>query len=304
MDTGTIETANSLRLVRRYSAPRDRVFEALTEPALLSEWFAPSDDFEAYVDRFEATPGGSYRIEMRHKGGNVHTCIGMIREFEPPSRLAYTWQWEGGEMGETLVTWELNEAEGGTELVLLHERFPNEEATAQHADGWTGCMGQLQHLFTRAGDSLERLFDTNTRLFRNALDGVSEEHFTATLNERTNSMQWVAGHLAHTRAGMAALIGAQPDDSMQIYWDAVELGADRPGRQAIVHAWDSATKRLRQRLSAITRADLARQTPPQWPGTEKTIRDALAFLAEHESYHVGQLGFLRKAHGYEAVRYD
>ncbi len=304
MDTSTIETANSLRIARRYSVPRKRVFEALTEPALLSQWFAPSDDFEAYVDRFEPAVGGSYRIEMRHEGGDIHTCIGTIQEIEPPERLVYTWSWEGGEMGETLVTWELHETDGGTELVLLHERFPNEDATAQHTEGWIGCVGRLQHLFSRAGSSLEHLFDVNTRLFRNALDGVSDEHFAAHLNDRTNSMQWVAGHLALTRAGMAALIGARPDDSMQIYWQSVEPGAERPGREAIVRAWNEATERLRERLAAVTWADLARATPSQYPGPEENVRDALAFLAEHESYHVGQLGFLRKGHGYEAVRYD
>lgn len=147
METNMSETGTSLRIVRRYSAPRKEVFEALTDPALLSQWFAPSDQFEVYVDRFEAVPGGSYRIEMRHQNGNVHTCIGNIQEINSPERLVYTWSWEGGEMGETLVSWELKETNGETELILLHERFPNEEATARHMEGWTGSVGRLHHLF-------------------------------------------------------------------------------------------------------------------------------------------------------------
>ena len=309
METNTIETANSLRIVRRYAAPRPLVFEALTDPALLSQWFAPNDDFEAYVDRFEATADGSYRIEMRHASGNIHTCVGTIQEIRPPERLVYTWSWEGGEMGETLVTWELNETEinemnKGTELVLTHERFPNDEAAAHHTEGWTGIMGRLHVLFSRAGSVFERLFDVNTRLYRNALDDVSDERFSARLNDRTNSMQWVCGHLALTRAGMAALIGAAPDGSMKRFWTDFDPAADYPDRDAILRAWDQATERLRERLAVITWADLAKPTPPTYPGTEAAIRDALAFLAEHESYHVGQLGFLRKAHGYDAVSYD
>lgn len=304
MNTTTIDSATSLRIVRRYSAPRPLVFEALTDPALLSQWFAPTDDFEAYVDRFDASVGGSYRIEMRHASGNVHTCIGTIQELRAPELLVYTWKWEGGEMEDTLVTWELSEVEGGTELVLLHERFPNEQATAEHTAGWTGAVGRLQALFSRAGALLENLFDTNERLYRNALSGVSGEHFAARINDRTNSMQWIAGHLALTRAGMANLIGAAPDGSMQAFWKDYNPGIEYPDREAIHRAWDEATKRLHDRLAVVTLADFARPTPPHYPGNENTVRDALAFLAEHESYHVGQLGFLRKSHGYEAVRYD
>jgi uncharacterized damage-inducible protein DinB len=165
-------------------------------------------------------------------------------------------------------------------------------------------MGRLHVLFSRAGSVFEHLFEVNTRLYRNALNGVSEERFAARLNDRTNSMQWVAGHLALTRAGMAALIGAPPDGSMQSFWKDFDPAAEYPGRDAIVRAWNEATERLRERLTAVTWADLARPTPAQYAGNEENIRDALAFLAEHESYHIGQLGLLRKAQGYEAVRYD
>lgn len=150
METKTTGSETALRLVRRYPAPPNRVFDALTKPDLLSRWFAPSDDFDAVVDRFEAEVGGSYRIEMRNKDGNVHTCIGKVQEVDAPNRLVYTWRWEGGAMGEmpdTLVTWELQPVGNGTELVLIHERFPNEEAKGQHEQGWNGCMERLARLF-------------------------------------------------------------------------------------------------------------------------------------------------------------
>lgn len=147
MEARTTESTTTLRIVRTYSASRKDVFEALTEPAQLSKWFAPSDDFEAYVDTFDAEVGGSYRIEMRHKDGNVHTAVGTIREVNAPDRLVYTWKWEGGEMGDTLVTWELRDAGEETELVLTHEQFPNEEAKEEHAQGWHGCLARLEGVF-------------------------------------------------------------------------------------------------------------------------------------------------------------
>ncbi len=145
METKTTESATQLQIVRTYSASRAEVFNALIDPDLLSRWFAPSAEFEAYVDRFDAAVDGTYRIEMRHKEGNVHTAIGKIREISPPSRLVYTWKWEGGEMPDTLVTWELKDTDGGTELMLTHDRFPNEEARNEHLQGWNGCLERLEH---------------------------------------------------------------------------------------------------------------------------------------------------------------
>lgn len=144
METKTIDSATQLHIVRTYSASRAEVFKALTEPDRLSRWFAPSDEFEAYVDRFDAEVDGTYRIEMRHKEGNVHTAVGTIREIKPPSRLVYTWKWEGGEMPDTLVTWVLREVDGGTELTLIHDQFPNEEAKNEHLQGWNGCLARLE----------------------------------------------------------------------------------------------------------------------------------------------------------------
>lgn len=143
MTTNTIDSQTTLRIVRTFDAAPARVFDALTRPDLLAQWFAPSDELTVVVDRFEEKVGGSYRIEMRHQKGDVHTAIGEIREIDRPNRLVYTWKWEGGEMPDTLVTWELSADEAGTELVLTHEQFPNEEAKEQHEQGWTAMMPRL-----------------------------------------------------------------------------------------------------------------------------------------------------------------
>lgn len=305
MEQTTIESTTRLQIVRRYSASREAVFEALTEPSLLARWFAPSDQMEAHVDRFEARVGGAYRIEMRHVSGAVHTAVGTVREIEPPQKLVYTWKWEGGVMPDTLVTWTLKEVDDGTELTLVHERFPNEEARQQHEQGWTSIFEKLETLFARgAARLLEIGLDVNGRLFRNALDGVSDDDFSTRLNERTNSMQWIAGHLARTRVKMAQLVDADvKDQGMGVFDAPIDPATDYPDKEAIVKAWNEATKALLERLPHVSEADLSRPAPMKFPVSEQTIGGGIAFLVEHEGYHVGQLGFVRKALGYEAVLY-
>ena len=50
-------------------------------------------------------------------------------------------------MGETLVTVEFNEVDGGTEVVLVHEGFPATEARDGHEEGWGACMSHFEAIF-------------------------------------------------------------------------------------------------------------------------------------------------------------
>jgi CubicO group peptidase (beta-lactamase class C family) len=71
------------------------------------------------------------------------TTVGVYREIIPNEKLVFTWGWEGPERHETLVTIELSDRDGGTELVLLHERFADQAAADHHGQGWRGCLENL-----------------------------------------------------------------------------------------------------------------------------------------------------------------
>jgi uncharacterized protein YndB with AHSA1/START domain len=139
------ETSTSLRISRVIKADRERVFRAWTEPAQMKQWSCPEgmNVAEAEVD---LTVGGRYLIRMESPEGKVHTAVGVYREIEAPSRLAYTWDWKEESIGETLVTVEFNDLGESTEVVLCHELFPNGEAKVGHEDGWLSCLNRLEGL--------------------------------------------------------------------------------------------------------------------------------------------------------------
>lgn len=134
---------NSLRITRLFQAPREKVFEAWTRPEQMSRWCAPSEEYSTSAE-VDLRVGGAYRIEMTHASGSVHTAVGEYREMTPPERLVYTWSWEDGGVKDTLVTIELRELDGGTELTLVHERFPDAEQSGKHEQGWTGCLKRFE----------------------------------------------------------------------------------------------------------------------------------------------------------------
>lgn len=143
----------TLHIQRRIAAPREKVFAAWLDPAALTKWFAPSDKMIVTVHELDARVGGRYRITMHDPGeqphdgceieGRDHVVTGVYREIRAPERLVFTWAWEGGAPGETLVTVGLRALGDLTELTLIHEGFPSPEARGQHEQGWAGCLGRL-----------------------------------------------------------------------------------------------------------------------------------------------------------------
>jgi uncharacterized protein YndB with AHSA1/START domain len=115
----------------------------------MRQWFFPAPDCTVEVPVLELRVGGKYQVEMHHANGNVHRLSGSDREIRPPEKLAFTWGWEQ-ETGasETLVTVEFHDLGESTEILQIHERFPNLEESEKHSHGWTGCLDQLAKLFT------------------------------------------------------------------------------------------------------------------------------------------------------------
>lgn len=146
MAAKTTSDVPTLRLERRFAAPRERVFRAWTDAAELSQWFAPTDEHKTKVVALDVRVGGRYCIEMHPPSGNVHIVVGTFREVRPPDKLVFTWAWEGKDMGETLVTLEFRDRAGSTDLILTHELFPTQELRDEHNKGWDGCLRRLAKL--------------------------------------------------------------------------------------------------------------------------------------------------------------
>ena len=144
--------AEVLRLSRRLKAPREAVFRAFTDPVELAKWFGP-EGVDVENVRIDLRPGGSYSVEFHGKDGEVIPLSGIYREITPPRRLVMTWTWAGTDMAgvETLVTIELAEADGETELTLTHEKLPNKEFFDRHSQGWTSTFDCLDRLVEQGG---------------------------------------------------------------------------------------------------------------------------------------------------------
>ena len=141
----------SLEIKRFINAPRDRVYNAWTDPAQLKAWFGPENvqthDFVADV-----RVGGKYRWDLTSPEGEKMTAFGEYRELQPGRKIVFTWQWDDDEAWEnhvSVVTVELSDCDGGTELRLIHQQLPSETSRDRHTEGWNSVLDKLEKFFSR-----------------------------------------------------------------------------------------------------------------------------------------------------------
>jgi uncharacterized protein YndB with AHSA1/START domain len=118
----------AIRIEYALHAPRDKVWRALTEPALLARWLMPNDIAPVVGHRF------TFQTQPAPGFDGIVRC--EVLEADRPRRLVYTWC--GGAI-ETVVHWTLEEkAGGGTLLTLVHDGFrPEDGFTWQMLEkGW------------------------------------------------------------------------------------------------------------------------------------------------------------------------
>ena len=141
-------------ITRVFDAPRDLVWKAWTDPAMMAQWFGPRG-FTSTVPEFDLRVGGVLRIVM-HGMGNDHPMKGVFLEVEPPSRLKFSSiavDNDGNHLleGETTVT--LIEAGGKTAMTLTSHavgRVPiAPQMLAGMEAGWTQSIDKMEELVSK-----------------------------------------------------------------------------------------------------------------------------------------------------------
>jgi uncharacterized damage-inducible protein DinB len=155
---------------------------------------------------------------------------------------------------------------------------------------------------------LTEILRLNTKLFRNCLDGVTDEKAAMRPSASTNSAAFVAAHVAEARFFLLDMLGAKQASPLGAYL-AGARGIDDvkqlPSVAELQRAWTAASHALRDRLDTITAAELDASTacPFPLPISDATALSLLTFFVQHDSYHIGQLALLRKHAGLPAMQY-
>lgn len=134
----------TFELSRMVEATPQRVFEAMTDPQQVSQWWGP-EGFTCPEVILDTRVGGAYRIAMQPPKGELFYLVGEYLEVQPPSRLAYTFRWEPPDPDdrETVARLALHARDAATEATVTQGPFATEERRKLHQAGWTDTFARL-----------------------------------------------------------------------------------------------------------------------------------------------------------------
>ncbi len=112
------------------------------------------ESWVAHVERFDAEPGGSFRLTSKFQGREV-VEEGRIEEITPESRVALSWEWTGEEWGSaTRVEFSIEAENAGSSVLIVHSGFdriaPERRLAARrnYASAWPEVLADLKRLVT------------------------------------------------------------------------------------------------------------------------------------------------------------
>lgn len=152
-----------------------------------------------------------------------------------------------------------------------------------------------------AAGPLALIFATNSALLTKAFDGVEDDQLWQRPSRENNPMLWIAGHMAGTRALMLNVLGSLFDTGWgTLFARGAVVGeeATYPRKSEILQVHGQIADRIQAVLRGMTASDLAREAPPgPRPPSVRTVGELIGFFALHDSYHLGQIGYIRKSLG-------
>jgi hypothetical protein len=154
----------------------------------------------------------------------------------------------------------------------------------------------------------EIIFNLNSRLFINALEGVTEAQAGERISGHNNPLKWLATHTVWARYNSCALLGKPPAknpyDGLFENFKAFDPSSKYPALAEVKAEWQKASDLLKEALGSVSEEHLLADCPIKSPIGDFTNGGTITFLAQHESYDIGQMAFLKKYFTKEAMKYS
>lgn len=149
--------------------------------------------------------------------------------------------------------------------------------------------------------NISGIFRANTEIVNKAIAGVEPEHWLKQPGDDSNHLLWMLGHVVVHRGMVLNKLGVDWSSS----WAPLfARGAERadtanyPTTEEMQAAWQQVSETLSAALKEPPADVLAQEVPKGSLSFDGKISGLVAFLALHDSYHTGQISYLRKWLGY------
>lgn len=150
------------------AAPPERVFQAITDPKQMPQWWGQQGLYRVTEWKADLRPGGKWSSVGAGADGTAFRVDGEYLEVDPPRLLVHTWIPSYGDQLKTIVRWELEphtihgmhhggpaKMGTGTLVKIRHEGFAADgQGALSHAQGWKRVLAWMQ-AFVEEGKTVD-----------------------------------------------------------------------------------------------------------------------------------------------------
>jgi uncharacterized protein YndB with AHSA1/START domain len=144
------------RTTRHVHAPRAAVYAALLDPDAVASWRVP-DGMTSRVHEFEPREGGVFRVSLTYQGADgvgksgarTDTYHGRFLTLVPDERVVEELEFETSDPALAVpmrMTTSLSDADGGTDVLLVHEGVPDAVPAEENEAGTRMALARLAEL--------------------------------------------------------------------------------------------------------------------------------------------------------------
>jgi uncharacterized protein YndB with AHSA1/START domain len=152
----------STRISQHVRAPRSAVYRALVNADAIAKWRVPAG-MRSQVHEFDPRECGSFRISLHYDDpgvsgkstGNTDTYHGHFARLVPDEQVVEVFEFESDDpalRGTITQTTTLTDADGGTDVVVVHDGMPDSVPAADNETGTRMALAKLAEL-VETGDA-------------------------------------------------------------------------------------------------------------------------------------------------------
>ncbi|MCU1272677.1 MAG: hypothetical protein JWO48_108 [Bryobacterales bacterium] len=147
---------SSTRISHHVNAPRAIVYRALLDARAVATWMAPTG-MTSHVHTFDAREGGSFRISLTYDSptrtgktsAHTDTFHGRFVKLVTNEQIVQVVEFETTDpalRGEMTITYTLADADGGADVLAVHDGLPRGVSTDDNEVGWRMSLAKLAAL--------------------------------------------------------------------------------------------------------------------------------------------------------------
>jgi uncharacterized protein YndB with AHSA1/START domain len=251
--------AREIFISREFNAPRELVWEAMTNPRHVVNWWGPRG-FSTTIEEMDVQSGGVWKHVMRGPDGARYPNHSVFKEVVKPERIVFAngGKLEGGPSVTFVATWSFDALAADRTRVSIRMVFPSADERDFVAKEFGAVEGAVQTL-ERMGEHLARALSKPFVISR-TFDAPRERVWQA-WTEREHLLNWFGpkGFIRSTakldfRPGGTFLYSMRTPDGKEMWGKFVYREIEAPERLLWVNSFSDAD-------GGITRHPFS----PAWP---------------------------------------